>query len=622
MNIHKSNRSVSFTNRHKGGEKIRKQAIIFILTITFALIICGAVSAKPYTTSYTDVYVSTTGNDSYDGGDPLHPAQTIRHALEVTKENGSTVHIANGVYSGTNNTRVKITKNMTIAGQSKTGTIINGSDTNWIFEIEDDITVTIKNLTFANGTANEGSAIYNDGNTTIIDCIFTGNHAYSDGGAIHDEDLLTIINSAFKNNSANNGGAIYDCCGTEIVKGCTFTGNTAVNDGGAFYVEENATITGCTFTGNHANDDGGALYNENDLTVTGCTFTNNSADEDGGAIYNYYSDMTVNYCRIVGNSADGVGDAVCSGHGGEMQPMAVESPREYSADARYNWWGSNNPDFDSLISGDVDYTPWLYMTLTANPITIKNCETSLITASFNNLFNGEIRTDLDPTVGHIPDGSPVNFQTDLGTIGCKSIDKTTTGGIATAMLTASELAGIAHVNATADSQTLFVNVTITPKAGLYLTVTPSKINPVPGDTVVYTLKVGNNGPDAAKDVVMTYVVPEGLEFAGAKVDVGTYSYDPATRTITWIIGDVPVGDPYMWLSLHVAKSGHYLINPTLSTSSYDPTIDTQSVTVNAAAKTTVKAASNTIPLQKTGLPLAGLVLAILAVFSGLVPKRK
>jgi uncharacterized repeat protein (TIGR01451 family) len=149
---------------------------------------------------------------------------------------------------------------------------------------------------------------------------------------------------------------------------------------------------------------------------------------------------------------------------------------------------------------------------------------------------------------------------------------------------------------------------------------------VVGDSVLYTLKVGNKGPDVAKDVVMTYVIPEGLEFAGATVDVGTYTYNSAKRTITWVIGDVPVGDPYMLLSLRIAQPGHYIINPVLSTSTYDPTLNsaTESITVNALKKpNTVKAASKTIPLQKTGLPLAGIVLAILAVFSGLVmPKRK
>ncbi len=146
----------------------------------------------------------------------------------------------------------------------------------------------------------------------------------------------------------------------------------------------------------------------------------------------------------------------------------------------------------------------------------------------------------------------MTFNTDLGSIGCKTIEKLTSNGIATVILTADEIAGTAHLNATTDSQTLFADVVITPKSSLYLKITSDKANPTVGDTVVYTLKVGNKGPDAAKDVVMTYVIPEGLEFVGANVDVGTYTYDSATRTIIWNISDVPVGDPNMRLSLLVA----------------------------------------------------------------------
>ncbi len=532
-------------------KKIRQHAILLILTITFALVICGAVSA----TSYTDIYVSPTGNDSYDGGDPLHPAQTIGHALEVTQDSGSTVHLANGVYSGTGNTNITLSKSMTITGESQKGTIINGSDSNWIFHIDANVYVTIQNLTFANGTAHEGGALYNNGHLTVISCTFTGNHA-SGGGVIHDEAYTTFTNCIFDHNSAYQGGAIYNCCGTETITGCTFTGNTA--------------------------NYGGAIWNEAPST------------------------LTIYLSRIVGNTASSGGSAICHSSG--------------SVTAENNWWGSNNPDFASLISGEVDYTKWIYMTISVNPTTIKNGETSLITVSFNNLCDGDNITSLDPATGHIPDGTLVTFCTDLGSVDCKTIEKPTVDGVATATLFADEIAGIAHLNATLDSQTLSTEVTISPKSGLYLTVTPSKANPAVGDTVVYTLKVGNKGPDTAKDVVMTYVVPEGLEFAGANVDVGTYTYDPATRTITWIIGDVPVGDPYMWLSLRVAQSGNYLINPVLSTSTYDPTlnVDTQSITVNAATKVGAK----TIPLQETGLPIAGLVLAILAVFGGLATSKR
>ena len=83
---------------------------------------------------------------------------------------------------------------------------------------------------------------------------------------------------------------------------------------------------------------------------------------------------------------------------------------------------------------------------------------------------------------------------------------------------------------------------------------------------------------------MTYVIPTGLEFAGAKVDMGNWTYDNLTRTITWIIGDVPVGDPLMNISLFVVQAGIYPLNPLLSTSTYDPTLGSsvQSLTVVAA----------------------------------------
>jgi uncharacterized repeat protein (TIGR01451 family) len=161
------------------------------------------------------------------------------------------------------------------------------------------------------------------------------------------------------------------------------------------------------------------------------------------------------------------------------------------------------------------------------------------------------------------------------------------------------------------------------QSGLYLQITPSEKDPVVGETVIYTLKVGNKGPDAAKDVVMTYKIPEGLEFVGANVDTGTYTYDPATRTITWTLGDVPVGDPYMWLSLRIVEAGQYLLNPTLSTSTFDPTLNSnlQSININAQEETTVRAAG-TIGMQTTGAPLSGIAIAILLVLGGLVGTRR
>jgi len=488
-----------------------------------------------------------------------------------------------------------------------------------IFNDNGDVTVTDSTFT-GNQAIFDGGAIFNaDGDMTVTGSTFTENFAANGGGIFTDQGKLTIANCAFTDNWVTaDAGSIYNYYGDLTLSGSTFTGNLAHVNAGAIINWGTSNISECNFTSNNATY-GGAIYNrEGTLTVTGCHITGNHADEDGGAFYWWpnYSTSTVNYNRIVGNTAENFGNAIYSAGSG-------------SANAEYNWWGLNNPVFTDLISGTstVDYTPWLFMTLTIDPTTINNGETSQLTVSFNNYStDGTSYTPLPtPLAGHIPDFTAVNFQTDLGSVGSKSIDKSTDTGIATATLTANELADTAHLSATTDSETLYGDVVINPKSSVYLTITPGKANPVVSDTVVYTLKVGNNGPDAAENVVMTYTIPDGLEFAGASDDVGNlWTYDPATRTITWNLGTVPVGDPNLWLSLRIVRAGNYLLNPLLSTTTYDPTLnrDTQSITINAANAEQVNAATTTVGMQQTGLPLVPLIIAGLILVGGLLAPRR
>ncbi len=613
-----------------------------LLLLTLALVFTISiddVSAAPGDAIYVN---DTGGNDDNDGSDWTTAKKTIKNATGSVNVNGI-VNIANGQYNGTNNTGILIDKNMTISGESQTGTVINGTGSNWIFIVNSGINLTLNNLTitnateaiynsrgtltvtdtsFTSNTANYGGAIYNYlGSVSVTDTSFTSNTATTYGGAIlNDGGSVSVTDSNFTYNTAQQGGGIFTFYGTVNVSGSNISDNTATHyhGGGIENYFGTVSVSDSVISGNTAqNSGGGGIINDGGtLTITNSVISGNTA-EFGGGIWNYYGTLTANFNRIVNNS-----------------PTAIQNDLG-SVDAEYNWWGSNDPNFTTLIVGNVDYNPWLYMTLQTNPTNIEQGDASTLTANFNNAFDGTTPTPLNPDNGHIPDKTPVTFNTDLGSVGSKTINKETTDGVATATLTADEAAGIAHVNAVTDSQTVNNNVTINPKSSqssIYLTITPSKTNPMVGETVIYTLKVGNKGPDTAKNVVMTYVVPEGLEFAGAKVDVGTYTYEAATRTVTWTIGDVPVGDPYMWLSLKVTSAGSYLINPLLSTSTYDPTLNTntQSLTVNAVAtpnnntnnNNTVSAATNTVTMQETGIPLIVLVLAILMIAGGIIGTKK
>ena len=125
------------------------------------------------------IYVNDSGgNDSWtgetaiwDGSTLLGPKKSIRNATGTVTD-GGTVNIANGQYTGTDNTNITIDKNMSIIGQSRENTIINGTNNAGIFLIQDGVTVLIQNLTLANGNEDSGGAILNIGNLTVLNSTF------------------------------------------------------------------------------------------------------------------------------------------------------------------------------------------------------------------------------------------------------------------------------------------------------------------------------------------------------------------------------------------------------------------------------------------------------------------
>lgn len=537
------------------------------------------------------------------------------------------------------------------------------------------------NSTFMQNNATQGGAIYNNGTSTFTSCIFNNNtvSAIGDaiGGAINNIGTLAVINCTFNNNSASGnynamGGAICNLCQVSnsgsssvncTVTNCTFKGNSAQIGGAICNLCQvinsssgsvNCTVTNCTFTSNTATDyDGGAICNRcsarggsgfTNCTVTGCIFTNNTAVV-GGALSNSASTLNANFNRFYNNTAATSGNALYCNNG--------------STDANYNWWSSNKdpktiPNLIVENGGSVDADIWVILTVSANPTTINNTKISTITADLNHINGGG-----DLVGGHIPDG-PVTLNVPWGSlIDSKQLGAYTTPSMypcimalnqgivhsitidtinssITAVFYANEggvnpLSNPVKVTATADNYTTnnteSAYININKASDLYIKTTSDKKNPKTGEKFTLTYKLGNYGPDAAENVTITFHIPEGLNFANIHVDNGKCTYDPTTRTVTWTLDSVPVGDPYLYLTVQAAGDGTYKIIPSISSDTYNLNSgDSGIITINVQPNNngnTVNAASKTaIGLHDTGLPLNYLLIAVLMVLSGLVPRRK
>ncbi len=121
------------------------------------------------------------------------------------------------------------------AGQTLT---ISGNNAVRVMQVVAGASLTLNNLTIANGATGGGGGISNSGTFTITNSTFSGNSAPSGfGGAINNVSggTLTITNSTFSGNSATSGfgGGVYNNGGPLTITNSTFSGNSATSGVGA-----------------------------------------------------------------------------------------------------------------------------------------------------------------------------------------------------------------------------------------------------------------------------------------------------------------------------------------------------------------------------------------------------
>ena len=232
----------------------------------------------------TSLITVTNSNDTGTGSlrqaiADICPGGTINFASSLA---GQTITLASelGIYKNLIVDGSALATPITISGD----TDHNGVGNVRVFTVNQDVNVTLINLTIANGRNTFGGGIYNHGTLTVTNSTFSDNVAVYDGAGIYNTHTLTLVNSVFSNNSAfQSGGGIYSSSTTAVmtVTNSVFSGNFAVDEGGAIRSGGTLTVTNSTFSDNSAQS-GGGIEHLGNLTVADSTFLNNSASFGGG----------------------------------------------------------------------------------------------------------------------------------------------------------------------------------------------------------------------------------------------------------------------------------------------------------------------------------------------------
>jgi hypothetical protein len=147
--------------------------------------------------------------------------------------------------------------------------ILSGNNAVRVFEVNNGVQMTVRNLTVTNGRTNYGAGLYNDGGVvTLSNVIFSANQAVGANG------IAAATNQPATIGGAAAGGAIYNA-GSLALVGCQFTGNLASGGIGAAGAESGGS------------GQGGAILSSGALTANGCQFSTNNV-YGGNATNSHY----------------------------------------------------------------------------------------------------------------------------------------------------------------------------------------------------------------------------------------------------------------------------------------------------------------------------------------------
>jgi len=224
--------------------------------------------------------LSITVSDTGDSG-----PGTLRQAIADICPGGTIDFGVTGTITLTSG-ELAIDKDMTISGPGAANLILDGGGTVQLFQVTGATSLTLQNLTLANGAAAGGGALIDNSTatTTITGCVFSGNMASIGGGAIFAAGTMTISDTYFSGNSTpvSYGGAIYAGSGTMTISNTLFSGNSAAGGGAITNSSATMTLTNVTMNGNSATAIGGGIFaGGGALDIVNATIDGNSATAPG-----------------------------------------------------------------------------------------------------------------------------------------------------------------------------------------------------------------------------------------------------------------------------------------------------------------------------------------------------
>ncbi len=407
-----------------------------------------SIALKDANDDLSEIYVSITGTDSAEGSQQ-NPVKTINKAIDLSKDNG-TIFLSDGEFKNNLNNKLTLSKSLSFVGCENT--VINGMGKDYCFDIQDNITVSFKNIKFINAykAPESYSVSYNDkvygavldiknAKVTVDNCIFENNvlsygggdnNTY--GGAISNFGELTILNSRFINNTAlstsglfSYGGSIYNKgklliantsfsksksidfgCGAAIANGgevimhdCIISDSTALHEtkGSAIYNTGDFKMFNSIIENNYIERSNfnyiyGAVYNSGTLTACGSIFRNNTG---------YYEAPTPAY-KGSGNIYN-IGKLNLTYNAfmdnvpffGISQDIYFNGGEIINLDN--NWWDTNtNPYKDNYRINVDSINSWLILNLTPDYTKLNISDDVNIRASWTNNINMVPQIDLMP----------------------------------------------------------------------------------------------------------------------------------------------------------------------------------------------------------------------------------